>query len=102
RRLERHEEQTQERGLARARGAAQELEGPLGQMERDVTEDLRTHAVSQTYVLEANHRQDLRFAASLRRQMRNRPSGAMVNHRLIAARHNPVSTHLGLARKDGR
>src|SRR5690606_35089806 len=40
---------------AGARRAAQELEGTLRQMERDVAQDFGTHAVSEADIFEVNH-----------------------------------------------
>src|SRR5690606_19730014 len=74
--------------LARARRAAEELERPLGQVKRDVAENLRSHAVSQADILEANHGKSLDFrprrGRSFRFAARSRPSIAMVNARLMS------------------
>ena len=54
-RLERHEQEPQQRRLAGAGWPAQELEGARRNLERNVAQDLRTHPVSHADILEADH-----------------------------------------------
>ena len=56
RRLQRHEQQAQKRRLAGARGAGQELERLFRNVEGQVPEDFRAHAVTQTDIFKMNQR----------------------------------------------
>ena len=55
RRLEREKQQAQQRGLAGAGRAGEELEGMRLDAEREVAQDLRPQAVAQAYILESDH-----------------------------------------------
>ena len=56
-RPQRQEQQPQQRGLAGAGGAGQELEGMGGDQEREVAQNLRAEPVAQTYIFEPNQAQ---------------------------------------------
>ena len=55
RRLQRQEDQAQQRGLAGAGRPGEELEGLRLDREGDVAQDLGTHAVPQADILESDH-----------------------------------------------
>ena len=54
RRFQRHEQQAQQRSLAGARRAGQELERPRCNVEADITQNLRAHPIAQTDILKTN------------------------------------------------
>ena len=60
RRLERHQDQADQRGLARARRPGQILEGARRDAEVDVLQHLRAHPVPQADILEPNQRNSSR------------------------------------------
>ena len=53
--LQRQEQQAQQRGLAGAGGAGEELEGMRLDAEGEVAQDLRPQAVAQADILESDH-----------------------------------------------
>jgi hypothetical protein len=52
-------EKLQQRGLARARGAGEEVKAALAELEIEVAQDLGTGAVAQSYAVEFNDRGQL-------------------------------------------
>jgi hypothetical protein len=83
-RLQRHEQQAQQCRLAGPRRSAQELERALRDVQGNVAEDFRTHAIAEADIFETNQFRRPEIAGGNEPACSGvRPSAGMVNRRLI-------------------
>ena len=100
RRLDGHEQQPQQRGLARARRPGEEVEGPGPQMERHVVQHFAAATVSQPYSVQSDHARTLVPSGSRGHYPQSRQGGRGINGQDCGGVMGPL--HTGSTQLDPR